>query len=258
MRLIFLVMALLLTPAALAAEEAVDLRRHLEAAGVGGVIAIYDPARGHLQVSDAHRAGAGSVPASTFKVPAALIALDLGIVRDPWQDIFPYEGERFFVENCNQDQTLASAVQRSCLPVFAKLARTIGDARLSAGLRALGFGNAAVSGTFPYWLRGDMRISPLEQITFMDRLRRRAHPLSGEVQRMVTELIEIERNGDLVIRGKTGWSTAGAGVGWLAGWAEKGDETRVFAINIEIKQMAQAPLRLSIVKAVLAAEGLAP
>ena len=102
-----------------------------------------------------------------------------------------------------------------------------------------------------------MRISPLEQITFMDRLRRGAHPMSGEAQRMVSELIEIERQGDLVIRGKTGWSTAGAGVGWLAGWAQKRDETRIFAINIEIKQMAQAPLRLSIVKAVLAAEGLA-
>jgi len=258
MRYIILALALLLAAPAAAAEEVPELRRHLEREGIGGVIAVYDPARGRMQVSDMRRAGQAFVPASTFKVPAALIALELGIIRDPDGDVIPYEGEPFFVESCNRDQTLTTALQRSCVPVFSRLARMMGDERLASSLRKLGFGNAATTGTFPYWLRGDMRITPLEQIAFMDRLRTGAHPVSEQAQRMVTGMIEIERQGDLVIRGKTGWSTAGAGVGWLAGWAEKGSETRVFAINIEMKQMAQAPLRLKIVKAVLAAEGLAP
>lgn len=258
MRYIILAMALILVAPASAAEEVPELRRHLGREGVGGVIAVYDPARGRLQVSDARRADQAFVPASTFKVPAALIALDLGIIRDPDRDVIPYEGEPFFVESCNQDQTLATALQRSCVPVFSRLARMIGDERLASGLQALGFGNAAVTGTFPYWLRGDMRITPLEQIAFMDRLRTGTHPVSSQTQRRVAGMIEIERQGGLVIRGKTGWSTAGAGVGWLVGWAEKGSETRVFAVNIEMKQMAQAPLRLKIVKNVLAAEGLTP
>lgn len=258
MRYLVLALALLLGSPASAAEEAPELRRHLEREGVGGVIAIYDPARGSLKVSDMRRATTAAVPASTFKVPAALIALDLGIIRDPDRDVIAYEGEPFFIESCNRDQSLATALQRSCVPVFSRLARMIGDERLAAGLRQLGFGNAAATGTFPYWLRGDMRITPLEQVAFMDRLRMGTHPVAASAQRMVTDMIELERNGDLVIRGKTGWSTAGAGVGWLVGWAEKGAEARVFAVNLEMKQMAQAPLRLKIVKAVLAAEGLAP
>ncbi|NMG40221.1 class D beta-lactamase [Chelativorans sp. ZYF759] len=256
MRLLILALAIMMSSAALGAEEAPELRRHLEREGVAGVIAIYDPMRGRLRVSDAGRAVAASVPASTFKVPASLIALDLGLVRDPDADIFPFQGERFFVESCNRDQTLTSALRNSCLPVFQRLARMMGDERLSAGLKSLGFGNAAATGTFPYWLRGDMRITPLEQISFMDRLRRGAHPVSARAHSMVTEMIEIERLGDVVIRGKTGWSTAGTGVGWLAGWAEGRGETRVFAVNLEMTRMAQAPLRLKVVKAVLAAEGL--
>jgi beta-lactamase class D len=255
--LLFLVLSFL-PSVAVAAEEAPDLRRHLERAAVGGVIALYDPDRGRLRVSDLARARTAYIPASTFKVPAALIALDLGIVRDPRRDIFPYGGEPFFVESCNRDQTLETALQRSCVPVFASLARAIGDERLSAGLRALGFGNAATPGTFPYWLRGGMRITPLEQITFMDRLRSGSHPVTTAAQREVAGMIEIERQGDFVIRGKTGWSTDGNGIGWLVGWAEKGGETRVFAVNIEMKRMAEAPLRLKIAKAVLAEEGLAP
>jgi beta-lactamase class D len=258
MRSILLALAIIMSSSGRAAEVAPELRRHLEGAGLGGVVVLYDPASQRLQVSDQSRANATSVPASTFKVPAALIAIELGIVRDPLRDVFPYDGERFFIESCNRDQTLATALRHSCVPVFSRIARMIGDQRLSGWLSKLGFGNAATTGTFPYWLRGDMRISPLEQVMFMERLRRRAHPVSDQAQRMVADMIEIERQGNLVIRGKTGWSTSGAGVGWLVGWAEKGDNVRVFAVNLEMTQMAQAPLRLQVVKAALAGQGLIP
>jgi len=239
-------------------EDAPALARYFERHGAKGVVALFDPNSGRIRVSDRQRAQTGFLPASTFKVPAALIALDSGIVKDAHGDVFTYDWEPFFVAACNADQTLASALARSCVPVFAKLGRMIGDERLAAGLKAFAFGNAKASGGYPYWLRGDLRISALEQIAFMDRLRREALPVSTAAMRTVTQIIELQRKGDFVLRGKTGWNpTPAPGIGWLVGWAEKGKEVRVFALNLETTGI-KPEARLAIVLSVLAEAGLAP
>lgn len=256
--LTFLLVATGATARAQDIVEAPELARHLAHHGVVGVVALLDPATARIRVSDGRRAAARFLPASTFKVPAALIALDTGVVRDAHGDVFPHDGEPFIVPACNADQTLASALPRSCVPVFAKIGRMIGDDRLAPALRAFGYGNAAASGAYPYWLRGNLRIAALEQIAFMDRLRREALPVSVAAMRMVTEIIEIERSGDFVLRGKTGWVTVPApGTGWLVGWAEKGGAVRVFAVNIDARGVDPAA-RLAVVKSVLEAEGLLP
>ena len=64
MRFILLALAFIMSSAAPAAEVAPELRRHLERAGIGGVIVLYDPASQRLQVSDQRLAEAASVPAS--------------------------------------------------------------------------------------------------------------------------------------------------------------------------------------------------
>jgi beta-lactamase class D len=262
MRRFLLGLVLWLVPAsalAQAMEVAPELASHLQRHGVAGVVALYDPASGRLRVSDRREAEAGSRPASTFKVAAALIALDAGVVKDADKDVFVYDWEPFIVPACNADQTLASALPRSCVPVFAKLGRMIGDVRLASGLKSFGFGNAAASGDYPYWLRGDLRISALQQIAFMDRLRREDLPVSAATMRTVTRIIELQRSGDFVLRGKTGWHiNPPPAVGWLVGWAEKGEAVRVFAVRIEAGKGVDPAARLAVVLSALAAEGLAP
>lgn len=239
-------------------EEAPALARHLERHAAKGVIALFDPSTGLLRVSDRARAQTGFLPASTFKVPAALIALDSGIVSDAHGDVFTYDWKPFLVAACNADQTLASALARSCVPVFAKLGRMIGDERLAAGLKSFGFGNARATGAYPYWLQGDLRISALEQVAFMDKLRRGTLPVSTDAMRTVTRIIELQRSGNFMLRGKTGWHpNPPPGIGWLVGWAEKNGDVRVFALNLDA-QGTKPAARLAIVLSVLAEAGLAP
>lgn len=238
-------------------EETPALAKHLERQGVVGVVVLLDPGTGVVRVSDRRRAEAGFLPASTFKVPAALIALETGVVKDAYRDVFRYDWEPFFVPACNADQTLATALPRSCVPVFAKIGRMIGDAGLASGLKSLGYGNAKATGGYPYWLRGDLRVSALQQVAFMDRLRRESLPLSRAAMRTVTQIIELERSGDFVLRGKTGWTGAG-GIGWLVGWAEKGAAVRVFAVNLDVRKGTDPAARRAVVMSVLGEAGLAP
>lgn len=240
-------------------EEVASLGRHLEAQGVQGVIALYDPKTNIVSVSDIRRARKSHLPASTFKVPGALLALDTGVITDPYGQSLPFDGKPSFVEACNADQTLATALSRSCLWVFARLGRKIGDKQLNSGLKALQYGNARATGKYPYWVSGDLRISALEQIDFIDRLRRRVLPVKPAAMDAVIHILELDRRGDYVLRGKTGWaSKPDPDIGWFVGWAEKGPEVRVFAVNINMRGKQDIPVRQTIAKAALAAAGLAP
>ena len=235
------------------------LARLLEQRGVSGVIVLYDPRSTTASVSHRQRASQPFLPASTYKIAGALLALETGIVKDPFHDRLKWDGKPFFIKECEADQTLATAIARSCVPVFARLGREIGDRRLKAGLQAIGYGNGLASGRYPYWTEGDLRISALEQVTFLDRLRRRDLPLSATTMDQVAAMIELERQGDYVLRGKTGWAARpDPDIGWFVGWAEKGDDVRVFAVNIDMRGRQDIPLRIELAKAALAAHGLAP
>ncbi len=261
MRWFIVLLSCLLTVPALAAEieERPELVELLQNAGVTGVAAMLDPKSGTIVVSDRALAAKQSLPASTFKVPAALIALDTGAVKDPQGDVFKQDWPPSFIKACNADQTLATALVRSCVPVFAKIGRMIGDEKLADALKAFEYGNAQPTGSYPYWLEGDLRISPLEQIAFIDRLRRQDLPVAQSSMNAVTEIIEIDRTDTYVLRGKTGWAgSKNPDTGWFVGWAEKGDDVRVFAVNIDLKDVADAPKRLAIAKQMLDGAGIIP
>lgn len=251
---------LMLSPAlAITIEERPELAHHFKTAGVAGVAVLYDPKTNVVTVSNRKRAETAYLPASTFKIPGALIALDTGVVKDARKDVFVHDWGKAFVPACNADQTLATALQHSCVPVFAKIGRMVGDERLKAALTSIGYGNAKASGEYPYWIKGDLRITPLQQVAFLDRLRRRDLPMSAAAMQQTTDIMELQRAGSFVLRGKTGWADLpNPDIGWLVGWAEKGDQVRVFAINIDIRENADGAKRRAIADAVLAEAGLAP
>jgi beta-lactamase class D len=92
-----LVVCLALVPSALSSagtwQERADWARFFTDAGVDGTIAIADErAKAHWVYGEA-RAGTRYMPASTFKIPHALFALDAGIVRDEFQ-VFSWDGVR--------------------------------------------------------------------------------------------------------------------------------------------------------------------
>jgi len=69
------------------------------AAGVDGTIAVLDQRDGadRYLAHNPTRAGQRYIPASTFKVPHALFALDAGVVRDEFQ-VFEWDGEKRWLD----------------------------------------------------------------------------------------------------------------------------------------------------------------
>ncbi len=120
-------------------------------------------------VSDATECGHATAPASTFKVPHALIALQTGVITPA--TVFKWNGTAYDFESWRRDHTLDSAMKASVLPFFQNTARLIGAARMRKSLAEIRYAADTFDGDVTtFWIDGDLVVSPMEQFDFLQRL----------------------------------------------------------------------------------------
>jgi beta-lactamase class D len=236
-----------------ARTERADWAHFFSDASVPGTIVVADERAAKTWVYNEARAKERLLPASTFKVPHTLFALDAGLVTDEFQ-VFKWDGVPRGRETWDRDQTLRTAMRSSTVWVFQEVARKLGERREREYLQRIGYGNADASGGVDrFWLDGGLRISALEQVAFLQRLYRNTLPFKVEHQRLVKDLMINEAGRDWILRAKTGWAaTPEREIGWWVGWVERTDGAVFFALNIDMpKKGDDTPKRESIARAVL-------
>ena len=122
---------------------------------------------GKLDVYNPQRAALQFLPASTFKIPNTLIALQTHAISG-LHDTIRWDGQYRSVDAWNHDQDLLSAFPYSCVWFYQVLAARIGNDTYLQYLQKLHYGNQ-LTGTdvTTFWLDGELRISALEQIGFL-------------------------------------------------------------------------------------------
>jgi beta-lactamase class D len=233
----FVFIALCLSTLASAQEwkERSDWMRFFSEAGVSGTIAVVDERANQHLVHDKQRSQTRFIPASTFKIPHTLFALDAGIVKDEFQ-VFRWDGVQRRFPSWNRDQDLRSALRASAIWVYQGFAQQLGAKREQQYLRKTGYGNADTSGAIDrFWLDGGLRISAQEQIAFLQKLYRNKLPFRVEHQRLVKDLLIVEAGRDWILRAKSGWAfDVEPQIGWYVGWVETPDGPVFFALNIDM------------------------
>ena len=231
-------------------EIRAGLARRFADAGVAGTFVGYKTEAYLIVASDSDRSGEARLPASTFKIPNSLIALETGVVSDPDKHVFNWDGVTRDIAAWNRDHTLRSAIAASAVPVYQEIARRIGAERMQKYLTAFDYGNHDIGGGIDqFWLTGALRIDPIQQIDFVDRLRRGVLPADKRHQAQVRDILPVTKVGDAVIRAKTGLLGAELGkpsLGWVVGWAETAGEQTVFALNCDVPEPGQAALRMAL------------
>ena len=95
----------------------------------------------------------------------------------------------------------------------------------------------------------------MQQIDFVDRLRRGVLPVSKRSQELTRDILTVTKVGDATIRAKSGLLGAEAGkpsLGWMVGWVEKGSSVTVFAMNMDCKEQSHIAARMTVVQQCLA------
>ena len=236
-----------------------SLARHFADDGTAGTFVGYKVDDYLIIASDNGRSTEPRLPASTFKIPNSLIALETGVVQDPDKDVFPWDGVKRSIEAWNRDHTLRSAIAVSAVPVYQEIARRIGEARMQKYVDLFEYGNRDIGGGIDqFWLTGNLRIDPVGQVDFVDRLRRRALPISRRSQDLVCDILPVTPVGDSIIRAKSGLLGAERGepsLGWMVGWAETGEAQTVFALNMDCREPRHIDDRMKLTQACLAEIG---
>lgn len=196
-------------------------------------------------VAKGDRCSTALSPASTYKIPHALIALETGVVTT--DSVEKWDGRKYERQaKWNQDHTVISALRPSVLWVFQRIAPRVGAARAAQWLERFDYGNRDVSGPIEqYWVNGRLKISAPQQVAFLTKFFRGTLPVQKpyidavrEGLRQQTGTVENALGvhglkGDwrgTTLLAKTGATNTDAyRVSWLVGLLQSGDRQFVFA-----------------------------
>lgn len=240
-----------------------DLRSHF--GETKGAFVLLDSQKGTILVHNSDRVRTRFIPASTFKIPNTLIALESGVATGPdfsleW-DSKVAPRQPWWPESWARDHTLRTALANSAVWYYQELARRIGPERMASYLEQFAYGNRDISGGIDrFWLVGGLAISPEEQVEFLRRFYFGELGVSEDSTRIVKDILVLETTPQYRLSGKTGWAVLGEDstpdIGWLVGYIERGDDVYFFATNIDIRTNADAAARLKITKSILGDLGL--
>jgi beta-lactamase class D len=203
-------------------------------------------------IYDRERINTGFVPASTSKIIHSLIFLDSGAVRDE-NEIIKWDGVKRFSPDWNKDQSLRSAFQVSAAWFYVEASKRLGRERMQKYYDSVGYGNRKTDGFGEaYWVKGDLRVTPREQVELLVRLYENNLPFSQKSIELVKNIMIAEKTDRYVLRAKTGWSDAYTPqIGWWIGYVEREQNAYFFALEMDMKNFADAEKRKTVTKNIL-------
>ncbi len=197
------------------------------------------------------------LPASTFKIPNTLIALDEGAIANE-KEIIKWDGEDKGWDLWNKDQSLETAFPISCVWCYQELAKRVGNSEYLSHLDKMHYGNKMTGADVTtFWLEGDLKISAREQIDFLKKLYNDQLPYKKEHLTILKKIMVVDETPQYVLRAKTGWTMRiKHQIGWYVGYVEKSGQVWFFATNIDIKNKSDSNYRKEIAMEALQAKGI--
>jgi beta-lactamase class D len=232
-----------------------SLKKYFDQEKVDGCFALYDNALNQFTIYNMKRDTTRMLPASTFKIVNALIALQTGRVTDDstlikWDSVVRPRTE------INRDLSLYQAFRLSSVPHFQSIARSIGKDTMRAWMDSLQYGNKNLGSQIDqFWLDNSLKISPDEQLGLVKRLYFRQLPFRASIQDIVKRMMIQENNTTYQLAYKTGLGKddKGQNIAWVLGWIEENRHVYPFVLNLGTGDDAAdlSESRLRILKGIL-------
>lgn len=212
-----------------------ELNEILESKSLVGSIVIYDNQTSTYYSNSYENFEQGYLPASTFKIPNAIIAFELGTIQDE-NYVFSWDGNPRRLPIWNKELSFREAFHLSCVPCFQELARKAGPTKMNKYLKQFEYGEMQVDSNNidRFWLEGESKISQKQQIEFLRKLYFSELGISKETEEKIKKLIFIEETEYYQLSGKTGWAIRdNNNTGWFVGYLKTSNNIYFFATRVE-------------------------
>ncbi|MEM9543302.1 MAG: class D beta-lactamase [Cyanobacteria bacterium P01_E01_bin.42] len=230
-------------------QQDIDFADSFQDLNIDGSLLIYDL---HNQQSYQHnpdRNATAFSPASTFKILNSLIALETGAIANAIS-VLTWDGVERSFPTWNRDLNLREAFQISAVWFYQVLARKTGYETMKKWVMQANYGNQTIGAPQDidnFWLGGALRITPQEQIQFLQRLYEKNLPFSERTMAIVKDIMIVEQTPRYTIRAKTGWDLQGQ-IGWYVGYLERDENIYFFAVNVDLQEPMDLPKRQEIMR----------
>jgi beta-lactamase class D len=190
-------------------------------------------------------------PASTFKIPLALMGFDANILQDEGTPAWPFKQgyPDWAGDTWRQTTDPARWMRYSVFWFSQQIAGHLGPTDFQRYIDQFQYGNQDGSGDpgeahgiHGAWVMSSLKISPAEQASFLSKLVNRQLEVSERAYAMTERITSLDRTvGGWSVNGKTGTGSPGMkgkydasrAYGWFVGWAHRGPQTVVFAHLIQ-------------------------
>jgi beta-lactamase class D len=256
MRIVFLIIVTLLFYRSSAAEDR-KLANLFARKGVEGTIVISSLHGGQTYIYNTFRATRRYPAASTFKIFNTLISLEEKAVSGK-DELLKWDGHVYEFSDWNHDQTLESAFRSSCVWFYQELARRVGAEKYREYVGRAAYGELSEPfDVTTFWLDGSLRISAMEQVRFLRKVYLCALPFRSSSYETLKQVMLVEKTPNWSLWAKTGWATmTPTQIGWYVGYVESGGEIWLFAMNMDIRNEKELPLRQTLTREALQAKGI--
>jgi beta-lactamase class D len=231
---IIAISAIGLLPASAADTSVSDkVAKHFE--GYDGTFVMRDTAgKTIVQYNDA-LAKTRLSPCSTFKIVIGLVGLETGAIKDE-NTAEKWDGAKQSIEAWGKDHSLKTAMDESVNWYFQKVSSRIGQPELAKYLKLFHYGNEDMSSGLNFWMGSQysLRISPAEQVDFLERLYAEKLPISARSQQIIKKILKVDESPIATLYGKTGTDQKDGKLvsGWFVGFVESKKGNYVFATYI--------------------------
>lgn len=186
-------------------------------------------------------------PASTFKVPLALMGFESKFLKDAQSPTLSFKAgdPDWGGDPWRQDTTPKRWMTHSVVWYSQRITHALGLDEVQRYAKAFGYGNSDFSGDPGMgngldraWIASSLKISPREQVAFLSRLVKYELPISRPAMDKAMRIVASTSVGNWQVWGKTGAAYPrradqsfdyDRGWGWFVGWSERGEQTLVFA-----------------------------
>jgi beta-lactamase class D len=213
-------------------REMPELGRFFDEFKIQGSFVLFDLSSNSYTFYNSNQFRQEFIPASTFKICNSLIGLETGVIPDE-HFVLKWDGVKRDFPHWDEDNDLQSAFKYSVVWYYQELARRVGQERMQSWLSKAHYGNEKCGGGIDqFWLRGDLRATPAQQIDFLVRLYKNELPFSRRNMDIVKRIMVAEQTGQYTLRAKTGWAFQNA-VGWYVGYVETRGRVYFFATCVQ-------------------------